>query len=56
MTRVATEQRMADHDRSMEGHRLRMEAIDERLEQIGIKLDRIAELIFKDRSSNGHES
>ena len=72
LTRVATEheRRMADHARlmadharwmeeharSMEDHRLRMEAIDERLEQIGIKLDRIAELIFKDRSSNGHES
>ena len=72
LTRVATEhqqrmadhdrsmadhdRRMADHDRSMEDHRLRMEAIDERLEQIGIKLDRIAELIFRDRSSNGHES
>ena len=33
-----------------------MQAIDERLEQISIKVERIAELIFKDRSSNGHES
>jgi len=58
LTRVATEheRRMADHARSMEEHRLRMEAIDERLEQITVKLDRIAELIFRDRSSNGHES
>jgi hypothetical protein len=51
LTRVGME-----HQRSMENHRLRMEAIDERLEQITVKLDRIAELIFKDRSSNGHES
>ena len=65
LTRVANEhqQRMADHDRSMEEHERRMEhhelmmqAIDERLEQISIKVDRIAELIFRDRSSNGHES
>jgi len=65
LTRVATEhqRRMADHARSMEEHERRMEhhelmmqAIDERLEQISIKVDRIAELIFKDRSSNGHES
>ena len=65
LTRVATEhvRRMADHDRSMEEHERRMEhhelmmqSIDERLEQISIKVDRIAELIFKDRSSNGHES
>ena len=45
-----------DHERSMEEHRLRMAAIDERLEQITVKLDRIADLIFRDRSSNGHES
>jgi hypothetical protein len=51
LTRAAVQ-----HERSMEEHRLRMEAIDERLEQITIKLDRIAELIFRDRSSNGHES
>ena len=72
LTRVATEhqQRMADHERSMaahdrrreeherwmERHELTMQAIDERLEQISIKVERIAELIFKDRSSNGHES
>jgi hypothetical protein len=63
-TRVANEhqQRMADHGRSMadhdrrmeaherwmERHELTMQAIDERLEQISIKVDRIAELIFKD--------
>jgi hypothetical protein len=58
LTRVATEhgRRMADHERWMERHELTMQAIDERLEQITVKLDRIAELIFKDRSSNGHES
>lgn len=44
------------HERGMADHELRMAAIDERLEQITIKLDRIAELIFKDRSSNGHET
>src|ERR1022692_4581869 len=45
-----------EHQRWMERHELTMQAIDERLEQITVKLDRIAELIFKDRSSNGHES
>jgi hypothetical protein len=50
------ERRMADHERWMERHELTMQAIDERLEQITVKLDRIAELIFKDRSSNGHDS
>jgi len=39
----------------MEEHDLKMQAIDERLEQISVKLDRIAELILKGRSSNGHE-
>jgi hypothetical protein len=58
LTRVATEheQRMADHARWMERHELTMQAIDERLGQITVKLDRIAELILKGRSSNGHES
>jgi len=51
LTRVAME-----HQRSMQDHKLRLEAIDERLEQITVKLDRIADLIFRDRSSNGHES
>ena len=51
LTRVGME-----HQRWMERHELTMQAIDERLEQITVKLDRIAELIFKDRSSNGHES
>jgi len=51
LTRVA-----AEHQRWMADHELTMQAIDQRLEQIGVKLDRFAELIFRDRASNGHDS
>jgi hypothetical protein len=50
------DRRVAEHERWLERHELTMRAIDERLEQISIKVDRIAELIFRDRSSNGHDS
>jgi hypothetical protein len=35
-----------DHARSMEEQRIRMESADERLEQITVKLDRIADLLL----------
>ncbi len=54
--RYGRERRIADHERRMERHELMMQSIDERLGQTSIKVDRIAELIFRDRSSNGHES